>query len=324
MRRPIWELKLREAATRQEFYPFLNLGLQKLLFGAYKTAPTTYGKLVTFTDSDKSKEGYPSLGSTALPKRVLEGEPFPEGNFPAKDYVEVTNQKFGEIISVTSEMVEDDKTNEIVRQPTDLGNAHAKYEDKGFYSLVTTNATGYDSQATFSLNHPGFTGGAAIAANDNIYTNVTMSANALAVSLGRIAGWTGHTVDDLLGIIARYIVAPENLRHTSLMLAQSEFLPLAFAAGTLGPGASIGVAKNTMKDVNLGVVISPRLDVASTTDWYVFTDFPGFIHQWRKKLSWFQESDKSGTFFERGVYRWRTEARFRQYIINWRFGMLVS
>ena len=323
--KPIWELhSLKEAATRPEFYRFMTLGLKDLLFKAYREARVTYPMLVTFQDSMKDKEGYPSLGALGLPQRVLEGEPYQERSIPADDMVEVTNHKFGEIIAITQELVDDDQTNQIKALPLGLGNAHAKQEDKVCYSIINGNATGYDSQNIFSLNHPGYTGGAAIAANDNIYTSVTLSANAVAVALGIIAGWTGHATDDILDVTATDLVVPQNLGYTAELLTKSNFLPLAYAAGALGPGASVGQASNVLKDVGLGVVKSARLDQTSTTDWYIKTDFPGLVFQWREKLAWLAEDEKSGARFERDVMRWKSRARWRAQMINWRWGMKVS
>src|SRR3990167_3472641 len=208
--------------------------------------------------------------------------------------------------------------------PMETGTAHAKHEDKTVYSIITGNATGYDSQNIFSLNHPGFTGGASVAANDNIYKNVTMSANAVAVVLGIIAGWTGHNTDDILDVTAKKIVCPQNLKHTAKLLTESDNLPLAYAAGALGPSGTVGIGKNVLKDQGLQVISSARLDKSSTTDWYVWTDFPGLVFQWRDKLQVFEENENSGVRFERDVYRWKTRARWKAGVINWRFGMLIS
>jgi len=119
-------------------------------------------------------------------------------------------------------------------------------------------------------------------------------------------------------------VVPKNLKYTANILTQSAFLPLAFAAGVLGPGATTGQAKNVLADENLGVISSARLDSSSTTDWYIWSDFPGLIFQTREPLKLLAESEESGTFFERDVRRWKSRKRFRIGVINWRVGMLIS
>lgn len=322
---PIWKLKsIKEAMSRNEFYAFLDLGVKTLLFKAYRMTPVTYPKLVTFETSTRNKESYPSHGSAELPEKVLEGQSFPARNFAKQDVVEITNFKFGEIIEIHEELLDDDQTNRIKDFPLDLGKAHAKFEDKSVYSIITANANTYDSQAFFSLNHPGFTGGPAIADNDNLLTNVTLTANAIAQALGIISRWTSHTSDDILDVTATDLVVPENLGHTADLLTESKFLGLAFASGILGPAASTAQAKNVIQNNGLGVIKSPRLDGTSTTDWYIKTDFPGFVFQWRQKLKLFKENENSGVRFDRDVFRWKSRVRFGLEIINWRSMMLVS
>lgn len=322
---PIWELRsLKEASTRPEFYRFMTVGLKDLLFKGYKEAAITYPRLVALEDSNKDKEGYPSLGSAYLPERVLEGQPFPEKGLSPDDLVEVTNCKYGRIIAITQELIDDDQTKQIAKEPLQLGAAHAKHEDKTVYSIINGNATGYDSQAIFSLNHPGYTGGSAVAANDNLYTNVTLSANALAVVLGMIAGWTGHSSEDILDVTATDLLVPKNLEYTANLLTQSEYLPLGQGAGALGPAGTVGQGKNVLKNAGLGVIASARLDKTSTSDWYVKTDFPGLVFQWREKLQLLEENEASGVRFERDVYRWKSRARWAAKCINWRFAVKVS
>ncbi len=325
MLKPIWDLRsLREAATRSEFYQFMQVALKDLLFKAYKEARVTYPQLVAFENSTKDKEGYPSLGNLGLPQKVLSGEAFQERGIGKKDYVEITNFKFGEIIAITRELIDDDQTREIKKQPQDLGNAHAKQEDKSVYSIINANPTLYDSQAWFSLNHPGFTGGGAIAANDNIYTNVTLTANALAVVLGMIAGWTAANEDDILDVTATDLVVPQALKHTANILTQANLLPLAYAAGVLGPAAAGSINATALKDHKLGVISSARLDKVSTGDWYLKTDFPGFIFQNRDPLELLQEHEASGVAFEREVMRWKSRKRWGLKVINWRSFFKVS
>jgi hypothetical protein len=329
MSKNIWDMSLKEASTRPEFYQFMTVGLKDLLFDAYKKAATTYDQLVTKTTSVKDKEGYASLGNVSLPDQVLEGEPFPEKSPPKQDLVEITNIKFGEIIAITRELIDDEQTGRIKQMPSDLGNAHAKKEDKSVYSVIVANATCYDAQALFSLNHPGYTGGAAIASNDNLYTAVTLTANAIAVAIGMVALWTGHTSEDILDVAPKALLVPKRLRYAAHVLTQTQFLPMAYAAGVFGPAAAAGnTSVNPIKEQALGIISSARLDTSTSgtalTDWYVWTDFPGLIFQWRNALELMAEGEAGYPNFERDVYRWKSRARWGVKPINWRCGMLVS
>ena len=134
METPIWELNsIKEASTRPEFYRFLDKGLKMSMFGAYNQTTSTYEQIVDFETSTKDKEAYPSLGNLDLPEQVREGEPFPRKGIPKHDSVEVTNLKFGKIIEITKELIDDDQTKLVKQLPNDRGQSHKKKEDKTVY-----------------------------------------------------------------------------------------------------------------------------------------------------------------------------------------------
>lgn len=331
--KPIYMLNsIREAATRPEFFRFMTVALKDLLLNAYQMKKSTFQRVVVFQDSSKDKEGYPSLGSSPLPEKVLEGEPYLGANIPKPDFVEVTNFKYGRIIEIADELIKDDQTGKIKDKITDPGSAHKKFEDIQVWKIFTNNDTAYDSQNFFSLNHPGFTGGAAIGSNDNLLTNVTLTANALAEIIGMVGLWTGHTTNDILDVQVTDIIVPVRLKFTADVLAQSSFLPLAYAAGILGPAAAIGQGKNPLSELGLGVIPTPRLDGTSTTDWYVKTDFPSIVFQNREPRGTggplpplvFMERQDAGAYFERDVIRAKTKKRFGLKLVNWRGFAQVS
>jgi phage major head subunit gpT-like protein len=322
----IYELKsIKEAATRPEFYRFLDQGLKTLLFGAYKATNSTYEQIVTMETSTKAKEGYPSIGGLGLPEKVLEGQPFPEKQIGQDDLVELTNCKFGQIISVTQELIDDDQTRQIVKMPSELGIAHKKHEDKTVYSLIYGNPTIYDGSAFFAVDHPGYTGGAALGDNDNIYTNVTLSAGAIGVALSMIALWKGHDATESVDVKARTILVPERLKYSANVLVHNQTLFGVGHAGTNlgGLGSTYGNTPNPFIGDNLNVISSHRLD-ATATDWYIVTDFPGLVFQWRQKLKLLSENENSGVKFERDVLRWRSDARWAVGVVNWRCMMKVA
>lgn len=322
---PTWELtSIKEASTRPEFYRLLDSGLKMSMFGAYKQTPSTYEQIVDFETSTKDKEAYPSLGNLDLPEKVREGEPFPRKGIPKHDYVEVTNFKYGKIIEITKELIDDDQTKRIKQLPTERGQSHKKKEDKTVYSIINGSPVLYDSQSFFSLNHPGYAGGGAIGANDNIYTSVTLSANALAVAISMIALWTGFTSEDILDVQPKFILTPARLRYTANLLTQSDFMPYGYAAATLGPAATTGQGKNVLKDLNLGVLTSPRLDGTSVGDWFIRTSMRGFIFQIREALELYAAQPNTGAWFERDVLQWKDRKRWGTKVINWRTMLKVS
>ena len=318
---------LREAMTRSDFNAFMTKGLKGLILDSYSkaAAQTNFQEIVVVDDSESNLEDYPTMGDPEMPRLVKEGEEFKTLNPGAPDNVKVTNFKYGGIIELTTEAADDDQTpgKRLSRQAQRLGPKHMEFKDKVFFSLVSANGTIYDGGAFFRLNHPGYNGGADRASNDNLYTAVTMSANALAVTMGIISRWEGADADQDLNIKIQSVVCPVQLQQTAYGLTRADLLPLAYAAGALGPAAANGQMPSMWKN-KIGVTASQRLDRISTTDWYVKTDFPGLLYQRRQGLQVTQEANDSGEAFSKGVLRWKTSERFGGKVINWRSFMLIS
>lgn len=322
------ESDLAEAMSRSDYSDFMRKGLKGLLLDQYQkaAAETTFQEIVAVESSDSDHEEYPSLGDPEMPREVLEGEEYKNLAAGSPDMVKVTNFKYGGLISLTEEASEDDQTpgKRLARQAAQLGRKHMEFKDKVFWSLITSNPTIYDAQALFSLNHPGYTGGAARGNNDNIYTNVTLSANALAVVIGMVALWEGADADQDLNVRVTDLMVPIRLQQTALGLTRADLLPFAMGAGVLGPAATVsGGMPNAMKG-KIGVISSHRLDKASTSDWYVKTNMPGLLHQTRKGLQFTQEAQNAGANFLQDVLRYKTSERFGRKLVQWRGFLLVS
>jgi len=324
---------LREAMTRQQYQVYMFKGVRGLFDGAYARAAlqATFQDLVVEDISDSILERYPTMGDPQMPSNVLEGQPFPVLSPGSPDSVLVTSLKYGGIIEISTETSEDDQSpgKELRKQGMALARKHVEFKDKTFYSIIGNNPAIYDAQNFFAAAHPGYNGGASRTNNQNIYTNVTMSANSLATILGLIAKWEGADPNQDIVPLAEAIVAPVTLQGTANALTRSDLLPFAAGAGPLGPAATAtsGMPNYVAQGISpwmkgkLKVITSPRLDKLSTTVWYVKTDFPGLLYLKRKGLQLFQELPNSGKSFEQGLLRWRTEERFRAKPINWRWGL---
>lgn len=320
--------QLMEAMTRPDFAAFFKKGLKSLIVGAAAraAAETTFMEIVTVDDSDSDKEDYPSMNDVGYPVKKLEGQEYPQLNPGASDNVQVTNFTYGRTLELSTEAAEDDKTpnKSLARQALKLGPKHMAFKDKVFYSFLTANGTIYDGGNFFRLDHPGVTGGPNVASNDNILTAVTMSANALAQSLGIIALWKGGDADEDLDIKAESIVAPDILKQAAFGLTRADLLPFAMAAGTIGPAATVSAGMPNIMKGKLSVTTSQRLDRSSTTDWYIKTSYPGLLYLRRKGVSVMQEALNAGKHFTHGVLRWRSDERFGSKVINWRGFMKIS
>lgn len=319
---------LREALSRNEVNVLMQKGIKSMLLDAYRSSlqKTTFQEIVVVDDSEADVEDYPSLGQPELPREVKEGESFKGLQAGSPDNVKVTNLKYGGILEINLEATEDDQSagKQIRKQAMDVGPGHAKFKDKTFWASITDNGTIYDGQNLFSLNHPGFTGGASRANNDNLLTAVTLSANAVVQILGITALWEGADPDQDMDLQVTDIMCPKRLEQTAFGITKANLLPFAIASGILGPGATVSSGMPSALKGKLDVISSHRLDKVSLTDWYWKTDFPGLLYLRRKGLQVIQEDPNSGKSFEEDKLRWKTRERFGKKIINWRGFGLVS
>lgn len=320
---------IREASTRSDFIKLMDSGLKTSFFKSYKDTPSEYEQFVSSETSTKSKETYPALSGVGDPGKVLAGEEFPEGTNGELQDVEVTNYKYGRIMAITREMVDFDQTKKIKQQPKSLGKVHKEYENKIFFSTLvngTTAATCYDGLAIFTTNHLNRKGGAAQAANDNIYTAVTMSAGAAIVVFDMINLWKGLN-DEPITVTPVKVMCTTRLGWTANWLfSQGRSGIPAFAANALGPASAQAQTSGNSPMPLLQVVVSKWLSKmgGNALDWYVWTDVEGWVWQWVNKLELYTEGNLSTSWFERDVMRWKSRVFFGQKLIDWRTVMLIS
>lgn len=319
---------IREVATRGDFPKLMDVGMKTSFFEAYKSVESEYEQVVSFETSTKDKETYPSLSDVSFPEKVLEGEEYPEKGIGEMQDVDITNYKFGEIIGITREMVDDDQTKKIKMQPEKLGKAHRYFENKLVFSTIvagTTAATCYDGLAIFTTNHLNRKGGAAVAGNDNVYTSVTMSAGALIVALDMINLWTGLDGGHI-GVNPMKIICTPRLAYTARWLMSPTSGIPAYAANALGPASNQAQTAGNNPLPLLGVLASKWLGKVGATalDWYIQTDVPGWIFQVRDPLELYAQGNLSEDWFNRDVMKWKSRKRFGFKNIDWRAMMLIS
>lgn len=318
---------IREAATRPDFYKLLSTGLKTKMFDAYNSVDSEYEQLVSFESSTKDKETYPSLSDIGDPEKVLEGELYKEAGIGAMQDVDITNYKFGRLLAITREMVDDDQTKKIKNQPNKLGKAHKNYENKVVFSAIvagTTAATCYDGLAIYTTNHLNRKGGAAQDNNDNIYTAVTLSAGAVIIALDMINKWMGLNDEEITVNPISMVVTPR-LGVTARWLMSGTGLP-AYAANVLGAASAYASTVGNNPMPMLKVIVSKWLGkkTSSPLDWFIWTDVPGWVFQWRDKLELYKEGNLATSWFERDIMRWKSRVRFGFKNIDWRASMLIS
>lgn len=319
---------IKEAATRSDFIQLMSTGMKMKMMNAYNNVVSEYEQVVSFEESTKDKESYPSLSGLGYPEKVLAGELFKEDSNLSMQNIDITNYKYGKIIAITREMVDDDQTKMIARKPDELGISHKNYENKIVFSTINAGenaASCYDGLAIFTSNHYNRKGGAAQSRNDNLYTCASLSAGSINTAINMIALWRGLN-DDEISVNPIKILCPFFLGFTANWLMSGTGLP-PYAANQFGAASANAtlVGQSPIK-IMLQVVVSKWLTKigGTTNDWYVLTDVPGAVFQWRDKLGLYQEGDLSASWFERDVMRWKSRVRLGFEIVDWRFALKVT
>ncbi|MEY2702362.1 MAG: Mu-like prophage major head subunit gpT [Bacteroidota bacterium] len=319
---------IREAASRPDFIKLLDSGLKLKMMNAYNNVVSEYEQVVSFEDSTKAKESYPALSGLGYPEKVLEGESFKEDSNFANQSIDITNFKYGKIMAITREMVDDDQTKMIARKPDEMGISHKNYENKVVFSTINrgeTAATCYDGLALFTTNHYNRKDGAVHASNDNLYTSASLSAGSINTALNMVALWKGLN-DEEINVNPVKLLVPFYLGFTANWLMSGTGMP-AYASGAFGAASTQATVIGTSPiKAALQVVVSKWLSKlgGASNDWYLLTDVPGAVFQWRDKLELYKEGDLAVSWFERDVMRWKSRVRFGFDIIDWRFALKVT
>jgi len=298
---------LREAMDRTEFTNFFRKGLKKVLLKGYASVGKPYEKIVTFETSDRDIEYYPALGGVPEPDEILEGEEYKRRGI-VNESVSITNRKYGDIMEFTRELIMDEQTRAIKQKPREAGEVHARGENNKIFTLINNGDSGtncYDGQDYFdTAGHPDVTGGTARAANTNNGGLGALSETNLETALAEIALWRGRTGEYITALPTVLLVAPNQLFIAKRLMHSTAEVSSEMSSGVAN------VHQGTME-----IVVAPWL-TAST--WYIKTNIPGFIFQWREKLRLQTENVDSGDSFLRDVYRYKHSTRFGYDIIDWR------
>ena len=298
---------LKEAMMSSEFPNFFKKGLKTLLLKAYNESPRLYEKCVHFETSDRDKEEYPALGAAPEPTKVLQGQEFPHFGL-LNEFITITNYKYGEIMEIARELIEDEQTRQLKNIPSMLGQAHARFENNTVFTFYNNGATAtaYDAQNYFdTAGHPDITGGAAVAVNTNSGALGQISEANLETALAEIRLWRGRQGEHIVVFPKVLLVAPSE-----------EFVSRRLMKSGYEVGSNLGHITN-IHEGSMEVIVSPWL---TTQTWYILTDIPGLVYQWRQKLDLLQEDIASGSSFDTDVYRYRSLVRFGLDATDWRFG----
>lgn len=300
-------------------------GLRTAFFKSMSGSPeqSYIGQIAGSEPSDGHSEKYIRLDSAPAMQEVL--DQFSELGVGSLEY-EVTNRKFGVILSILRDHIEDDRVGiygAVVRQ---LGLFAARHPNQLVVDAYIDGdtATGYDGVALFSASHTA-RGKATAALQDNIESQTgTTTANIRADihdAIERMAKFEHENGLKFHGRLNRFAVfAPvalrENMRQAVLSDTQSDGM------GNVGLGNMVG-------DMTYQLYFDARLDADSASDFYVINldagDYPVFIQE-RSGTTYEAQTAgaSSDTVFEKEKYRHKIRARRNNGYKHWQYAVKVA
>ena len=226
---------LMEAATTSEFPDQLREDFKVILLSAFQDVSDVLLPLCFQVQSNKETETYAGINKMKkTPGTVREDSPYFTLGTTAKDQVTIKNEKHGGIVEVTEDIIRYDKSNEIARLATELGES-VKYER---YSLI---------RDAFALN-----------ANTTAQSaTVTLTATNLENMLTTFQTQSDTTSSKIFQWNANTILVPAALQWTARRLLESAGIP-----------GSANNDINVLKGI-MNLVVCPLLDTKSTTRFYI-------------------------------------------------------
>jgi hypothetical protein len=143
VREALYELEqkhsLREASAISTMGSLIRLGVQEIMADAWKLVPVIWDKVVYSGTSD----GYYGIIANAfrpsLPREVPARSEFPEATFDPMNKFYV-NVKFGQLLSIEKELVDDDQTSQIGRKASQMGEGVAYWHETAFAAYLSDTA----------------------------------------------------------------------------------------------------------------------------------------------------------------------------------------
>lgn len=323
------EQRLMEADLSSTFPQFLRAGINQITNSWYENTDVTYNEWVNTVPSSMATELYTPNHGPGFPKQVGEGELYPEVSVVAMD-LSLRNWKYGTMLPVSKELMNDDKSGSMQRQIGMIGEYMATLTEVLCYAKLGGVASTYqqfqipatETQPSYEANWPYASSSAPFQGGGfNRPTSYTiLSQGAIQSGLIGLAGQK-NLQGILMQVDPKKIIVSWRYRYDLSVLLNSAFYPSgASAAGVTGGAFAVNPIQGILDPVfarymftNLGAV-DPQ-----SYAWYIADAGKGFLHQMHTPVSVEQENPSSGESFNRDIFRYKASTRQNADYIDPRF-----
>lgn len=321
--------RLREAQSELTFGQLLRAGILNVFNDIYQAVEVTYDAVVRQAQSNKRQEFYSPLERVGFPKLTERGDQFPETDFKGLD-IEVKNDKYGMIMAVERELLDDDQTGQIVQRAGQMGENARIHEEAIVWGSLAGTAGSFDGEAipasvTYPTPYvsgvPGVSGGLhgqgrgvnALGGTGYAAARVSQSTIQLAWILAKkMLDQSGRPMLVMPSILS---VSPQDVFFAETLL-NSDYNP-SKASTASGDDGKVGgnFAINPIKNL-VGVVATRFLpDYAAL----LHDAGKGFVFQRRDATEVVQENPQSGPAFSQEIFRYKERSRWKADFIDPKF-----
>lgn len=309
---------LKEAQAELSFGQLLRAGVQNTFNDIYQAVEVVYPALVREAASNKRQEFYAPLERVGFPKKVIAQDTFPETNFKGLD-LELINAKYGMLLSIERELIDDDMTGQIVQRAQQMGENARLHEEAAVMARLFNQAISLDGEslpvsATYSTVYSTsgiHTGGYGINATTAARLSQTglMNGYILAQKMLDQSGRKMVVMPKLLAVSPQDIFSAKALLNSDMNSAKA-------STAAADDGKNFGTMSiNTIKGM-VGVVCSR---FAPDYGAVLVDAGKGFVFQRRDAQEVTQENPQSGPAFSQEVFRYKLRSRWETDFIDPKF-----
>jgi phage major head subunit gpT-like protein len=303
--------KLQEAVSESAMPQLLRFGVQNFLFDGYASVPVIYPDLVRVVASGGAEELYAPLYGAELPAQLAAGQEYGDSRLLGLD-VHVPNQKYGRLLSIERELIEDDRTGQIVTRAGQMGERMRYVEEKTVIAAIKAGGTqGYNTTIGNTPASPGLLSGPGLIAADQAMQEIT------------------DPLGNLMLVMPDTLLVSPSDKFNAAMLLNSALQPsVPGASGQTANTATSGLTGWTMTVNPLqglyNLKVSRFLNTSNGLDgthgsWFLLEAKKSIVFQDRTALQVMQEAVNSGGSFDRDVFRYRVDRRFASAVIESRY-----
>lgn len=322
---------LKEANSELQFGQLLRAGSQTTFNDIYKAVAITFDQVVRYSASNKRQEFYAPLERAGFPKKVARGALFPETSFKGLD-IELINEKFGLMLAIEKELIDDDMTGQIMQRISDLAENARIYENFYVWTKIFSKSGGYNLDGEILPVSETYSTVWADAAAGGIHGNgngvnslptsgsARLSQSSIEAGLILAMQMKDQSGRPMLVTLDTLAVSPQD-KFAAMKMLESDLNTAQSSTASSDAGKNFGImTKNVIKG-SVSVVADLAIPTYGAA---LIASGKGFVMQQRDATELIQENPASGAAFSAEIFRHKLRSRWQADWIDPKFAINLN